>query len=128
LITREINIATFAVALRDSRAGERRVDGIRIYDMCVRARSSEYRGDLLVGNRVLGELLATLKAELGPIALSFGRQPSQFWNTFSDQFLFDFFGDLYRVSHPLRRPAQYLRTYRRIWTKSADTAPTIFHR
>ena len=32
------------------------------------------------------------------------------------------------MSHPLRRPAEYLRTYRRLWAKSADVAPSIFRR
>jgi hypothetical protein len=72
------------------------------------------------------DLLAILKGELGPIALSFGR--ARLWNVLSEQFLFDFFGDLYRMSHPLRRPAEYLRTYRRLWTGTANTVPAIFHR
>ncbi len=31
------------------------------------------------------------------------------------------------LSHPLRRPGEYLRTYQRLWTNSGDTAATIFH-
>jgi len=115
------------VALRDSRAGERRVYEY-VSSACAFLRgTSNAEETYLAGIECWAtDLLAILKGELGPIALSFGR--ARLWNALSEQFLFDFFGDLYRMSHPLRRPAEYLRTYQRLWTKSANTAPTIFHR
>src|SRR2546428_29191 len=120
-------IPTFAVALRDSHAGERRVYEY-VYSACAVLRgTSNAEETYLAGIECWAtDLLAVLKGELGPIALSFGR--ARLWNALSEQFLFDFFGDLYRMSHPLRRPAEYLRTYQRLWTKSANPAPTIFHR
>jgi len=120
-------IPTFAVALRDSRAGERRVYEYVSSGCAFLRGTSNAEETYLAGIECWAtDLLAILKGELGPIALSFGR--ARLWNALSEQFLFDFFGDLYRMSHPLRRPAEYLRTYQRLWTKSANTAPTIFHR
>ena len=72
------------------------------------------------------DLLAILGGDLGPIALNFGR--ARLWNALPDQFFFDLFAELHRVSHPLRRPAEYLRTYQRLWAQSAKVAPTIFRR
>jgi hypothetical protein len=120
-------IPTFAVALRDRRAGERRVYEY-VCSACAFVRGAANAEETYLSGIECWatDLLAILKGELGPIALSFGR--ARLWNAFSEQFLFDFFGDLYRMSHPLRRPAEYLRTYRRIWTKSPNTAPTIFRR
>lgn len=69
------------------------------------------------------DLLAILRGELGPIALTFGR--SRLWNALATRFRFDIFGELYRVSHPLRRPAQTLRTYQALWKKSAGVEPTV---
>jgi hypothetical protein len=123
-------IPTFAIALRDSRAGERRVYEY-VSSACAFVRSNQVTASpeeiYLAGVECWAtDLLAILKGDLGPIALSFGR--ARLWNAVSDQFLFDFFGDLYRMSHPLRRPAEYLRTYQRLWTKTEDTAHRIFHR
>ena len=64
-----------------------------------------------------------LDGALGPIALSFGR--ARLWNALPQRFHFDIFSELYRVSHPLRRPAEYARTYHRAWRAVADTVPTI---
>jgi hypothetical protein len=120
-------IPTFAVALRDSRAGDRRVyEYVSSACAFIRGTANAEEAYLAGIECWATDLLAVLKGELGPIALSFGR--ARLWNAFSEQLLFDFFGDLYRMSHPLRRPAEYLRTYRRIWTKNANTAPTIFRR
>jgi hypothetical protein len=118
---------TFAVALRDSRFDERRVyEYVSSACAFVRGAANAEESYLAGIECWASDLLAVLKGELGPIALSFGR--ARLWNAFSEQFLFDFFGDLYRMSHPLRRPAEYLRTYRRIWKNSANsTAPTVFH-
>jgi hypothetical protein len=123
-------IPTFAVALRGSRAGERRVYEY-VSPACAfvpsRQGTATPEETYLAGIECWAtDLLAILKGELGPIALSFGR--ARLWNALPEQFLFDFFGDLYRMSHPLRRPAEYLRTYQRLWTLSANTAPRIFYR
>ena len=48
------------------------------------------------------DLLAVLDGALGPIALTCGR--ARLWNALPQRFRFDIFGELYRVSHPLRRP------------------------
>jgi len=122
-------IPTFALALRDSRAGDRRVYEY-VSSACAFVPAHQGTANpeetYLAGIECWAtDLLAILKGELGPIALSFGR--ARLWNALSDQFLFDFFGELYRMSHPLRRPAEYLRTYQRLWTNSANTAPTVFH-
>ena len=70
------------------------------------------------------DLLAVLSGELGPIALNFGR--ARLWNASPDDFVFGVFGDLHCFSHPLRRPAEYLRTYQRLWARSSDIEPVIF--
>jgi hypothetical protein len=59
------------------------------------------------------DLLAVLRGELGPIGLTFGR--ARLWNALPKRFNFDIFGELHRVSHPLRRPADYLKIYERLW-------------
>jgi len=69
------------------------------------------------------DLLAVLRGELGPIALMFGR--ARLWNALPQRFRFDFLEGLTRVSHPLRRPAEYLRMYERQWEKNKAIAPTI---
>ena len=72
------------------------------------------------------DLLAVLDAELGPIALTFGR--ARLWNALPSRLNFDIFGDLHRFSHPLRRPADYLRLYERLWAPCRDTTPQILRR
>lgn len=69
------------------------------------------------------DLLAVLDGALGPIALTYGR--ARLWNALPQRFHFDIFGELYRVSHPLRRPDEYARTYQRAWQAVAATMPTI---
>jgi beta-lactamase family protein len=69
------------------------------------------------------DLLAVLRGEIGPIALMFGR--ARLWNAMPQRFRFDFLEGLTRVSHPLRRPADYLRMYERQWEKNKAVAPTI---
>jgi hypothetical protein len=69
------------------------------------------------------DLLAVLDGALGPIALTYGR--ARLWNALPQRFHFDIFEELYRVSHPLRRPAEYARTYQRAWQAVAATVPTI---
>lgn len=72
------------------------------------------------------DLLAVLRAELGPIALSFGR--CLLWNVAPQRFNFNIFYELCRVSHPLRRPAEFLRLYQHQWQRCAATAPQFFFR
>lgn len=69
------------------------------------------------------DLLAVLDGALGPIALTYGR--ARLWNALPKRFNFDLFGELYRVSHPLRRPAAYAETYARAHRAVAATAPVI---
>lgn len=69
------------------------------------------------------DLAAVLGGALGPIALTYGR--ARLWNALPQRFHFDIFGELYRVSHPLRRPAEYAETYQRAWQAVSDTVPTI---
>ncbi len=62
------------------------------------------------------DLLAVLDGELGPIALMYAR--ARLWNAVSTRLSFDVFADLYRHSHPLRRPAEVLAVYRRLWAST----------
>ena len=121
---------TFAFVLRDSGSDQRRVYE---YVPSACAFQSSHQGTAnpkeiyLAGMECWGtDLLAVLSGDLGPIALNFGR--ARLWNASPDQFVFDIFGDLHRFSHPLRRPAEYLRTYRGLWDRSKNVKPTIFYR
>jgi L-ascorbate metabolism protein UlaG (beta-lactamase superfamily) len=69
------------------------------------------------------DLAAILRGELGPIALLFGR--AAVWNAAPQRFDFDPFAALHRASHPLRRPREYLATYRRLLAACADVAPVV---
>lgn len=69
------------------------------------------------------DLLAVLRAELGPLALSFAR--ARLWNALPQRFKFAIFDELYKVSHPMRRPEAYLAIYRRLYAAVADTQPTV---
>ena len=60
---------------------------------------------------------------MGPIALTFGR--ARLWNHLRGRLAFDPFSELNRVSHPLRKPAAYLKTYERIWDRQRDVRPTL---
>lgn len=120
-------IPTFAVALRDGSGDERRVYEY-VPSACAFVRgTANPKETYLAGIECWGtDLLAVLGGDLGAIALNFGR--ARLWNALPERFLFDLFGELHRTSHPLRRPAEYLRTYQRLWARSANVAPTIFHR
>ena len=72
------------------------------------------------------DLLAVFEGELGSIALSFGR--AQVWNALPGRLRFDVFAELQKVSHPLRRPAEYLRIYERILKSCPNVPPTLRHR
>jgi hypothetical protein len=69
------------------------------------------------------DLLAVIRGELGPISLAYGR--ALLWNAMPQGFRFDLFEALYRLSHPLRRPAAFLATYRRLWDKSRSTRQIV---
>ena len=69
------------------------------------------------------DLAAVLDGAIGPIALTYGR--ARLWNALPARFHFDIFGEMYRVSHPLRRPAEYAKIYDRAWQEVAGTVPTI---
>ena len=122
-------ILTFAFVLRDSRSNEPYVYEY-VPSACAFVRgqgTATPEETYLAGLECWGtDLLAILGGELGPIALNFGR--ARLWNASPDLFDFDVFGDLHRFSHPLRRPAEYLRTYRRLWAKCGDVEPAIFYR
>ena len=91
---------------------------------CGFVRSSEPADRYLGGLECWASDFASVAAgELGPIALSFGR--ARVWNALADRFQFDPFAELYRVSHPLRRPAATLRNYERIWQSVASTQPVV---
>ncbi len=70
------------------------------------------------------DLLAVLEGELGPIALTFGR--AKVWNALPGRLDFSIFEELHRVSHPLRKPAAYARTYARLWEGAKQTEVVIF--
>jgi len=107
-------------------------DGARVYeyvsaDCAFEPGSDDAETTCLAGLECWApDLLAVLRGELGPIALTFGR--ARLWNALPARFAFDIFGELYRMSHPLRRPAEYLRTYQRLWAQARDVAPVFFRR
>jgi Beta-lactamase superfamily domain len=68
------------------------------------------------------DFAAVLAGRLGPIAITFNR--ARLWSHVA-RLRFDIFPDLYRVSHPLRRPAEYLATYRRLWEAAKSTEPVF---
>ena len=123
-------VPTFALALRDGSGDERRVYEY-VPSACAFVPGHQDTADpehtYLAGMECWGsDLLAILNGDLGPTAISFGR--ARLWNALRDRFFFDLIGELHCFNHPLRRPAEYLRTYERLWAKSANMAPAIFHR
>ena len=122
-------VPTFALALRGG-SGDRRVYEY-VPSACAFVPGHPGAADpehtYLAGMECWGtDLLAILNGDLGPTAISFGR--ARVWNALPDRFFFDLIGELHCFNHPLRRPAEYLRTYQRLWAKSANVAPAIFHR
>jgi hypothetical protein len=116
---------TFALVLRDGDA--RRVYEYVPADCAFVAGDADAEATYLAGLECwASDFAAVLRGELGPIALTFGR--ARLWNASSSRFRFDIFGELYRMSHPLRRPAEYLKTYRRLWENCRATQPSIFRR
>jgi L-ascorbate metabolism protein UlaG (beta-lactamase superfamily) len=113
---------TFAFVLRDG-------DTTRTYEYSAPACAfvegvADARNVYLAGFECWApDLLAVLRGELGPIALSFGR--ARLWNAAPAKFSFAIFDDLYRMSHPLRRPAEQYAIYERTLRKQADVTPSI---
>lgn len=84
----------------------------------VTSRVERPREKYIAGMECWGtDLLAVLSGELSPIALSLGR--ARLWNHLSDNFDFNPFRELYRLSHPLRRPDVYYATYQKLLRESA---------
>jgi hypothetical protein len=124
-------ITTFALVLRDGQPGQELLFAYNpnacAFDLIDASRAGNPRKTYLAGMECwASDLLAVLSGELGPIAISFGR--TFLWNARPDFFHFDIFGELSRMSHPLRRPAEYFRTYERQWKKCAGVQPVIQHR
>jgi len=118
-------IPSFAFVIRDGRNDEMRVYEFIASDCAFVRGAADPQKRYLAGAECWAtDLLAVLGGELDPIALNFGR--ARLWNASPERLVFDLFGDLHRFSHPLRRPAEYLRTYHRIWAKCADVEPMIF--
>ena len=115
---------TFALVARTGDGDGRRV---HVYDptSCTFVPGPEdARETVLAGMECWAtDLAAVLHGELGPIALTYGR--ARLWNALPARFAFDLFGELYRVSHPLRRPAETLAGYERIWQRVKDTEPAV---
>jgi hypothetical protein len=113
---------TFAFVLRDG-------DNTRIYEYSAPACAfvegvGDARTVYLAGFECWApDLLAVLRGELGPIALSFGR--ARLWNAAPAKFSFTIFDEMYRMSHPLRRPAEQYAIYERTLRKQGDVAPSI---
>jgi hypothetical protein len=113
---------TFALVARDG-------DTRRIFEYASEACAfRDGRDDRTIGGLECwaSDLLAVLDAELSPLTLSFGR--SRLWNALPSRFHFEIFPELHRFSHPLRRPAEYLKLYQRLWATCRDTNPVIFAR
>ncbi|MCX5747643.1 MAG: MBL fold metallo-hydrolase [Proteobacteria bacterium] len=113
---------TFAFALRDG--DDQRVFAYAPQDCAFVDGDPTPRARYLAGLECWAtDLLAVLRGELGPIALTFGR--ARLWNALPQRFHFDIFGELHRSSHPLRRPDASARTYERIWQTCEHHAPVV---
>jgi hypothetical protein len=116
---------TFAFALRQGDAGERLVFEYEPSSCSFRPGDPQdpERGYLAGLSCWASDLLAVLRGELGPIGILFGR--ATLWNALPGRFRFDIFEDLYRASHPLRRPEAFLRTYERLWRGTSANSTVI---
>jgi hypothetical protein len=117
-------LPTFALALRGGPGGEGLVYE---YDPGACAfspgRPEDPRAAYLAGMECwAADLLAVLDGELGLIGLQFGR--SYLWCA-SGRFAFSLFAELARISHPLRRPADFLRLYQRQLGDAAAVEPWV---
>jgi len=108
-------LPTFAFALRD---GARRHVFEYVPSACAFRRASvdDPESAYLLGLECWAtDLLRVLRGDFGPIALTFGR--ARLWNAAPDVVADVVFDELSRVSHPLRRPAETLRAYERLWKR-----------
>ena len=106
---------TFAIVLRD---GDRKTTFEYVPTECRFATSEKAETAYLAGIELwASDLLAVLDGAIGPIALTFGR--ARLWNALPQRFSFEIFPELHRMSHPLRQPAAYLKTYERLWPRDA---------
>jgi glyoxylase-like metal-dependent hydrolase (beta-lactamase superfamily II) len=122
--TVEDRLPTFAFVLRHG-AGDERLVRAYVPSGCTFALGADdAREAYLAGMECWAtDLLAVLRGEMSPIALTYGR--ARLWNALPERLRFDIFPELYRVSHPLRRPVATLEMYRRQWRASVDVAPTL---
>jgi beta-lactamase family protein len=112
---------TFAIAVRD---GDTRHVFEYVPTECTFVSATRPDAGYIAGIECwASDLAAVFAGELGPIAITFGR--ARLWNALPGRFRFEIFPELHRVSHPLRQPAAYYRTYERLWHGVRDRAPTI---
>ncbi|MEP6863271.1 MAG: MBL fold metallo-hydrolase [Deltaproteobacteria bacterium] len=117
-------LPTFAIVVRD---GEQRHAFEYRATECRFVASTRPDAAYLAGIEVwASDLVAVLDGAIGPIALTFGR--ARLWNALPERFSFEIFPELHRLSHPLRRPAAYAKTYDRLWTATRATMPVFKHR
>ena len=114
---------TFAFALRD---GKRRHVFEYVPSACTfrSVVDDDPESSYLLGLECwASDLLRLLRGEFGPIALTFGR--ARLWNAAPEVVPDVIFDELSRVSHPLRRPAETLRTYQRLWKSVPAARPRV---
>ncbi|HET9991974.1 MAG TPA: hypothetical protein VFQ65_25770, partial [Kofleriaceae bacterium] len=117
-------LPTFAIVVRDG--DQRRAFEYRPTE-CRFVATDRPDAAFLAGIEVwASDLVAVLDGTLGPIALTFGR--ARLWNALPQRFSFEIFPELHRLSHPLRRPAAYAKTYERLAAATRTTTPVIKHR
>lgn len=118
---------TFAFALRGGPGGERLCfeydPSACAFSEASGPRAADPRARYLAGMECwAADLLAVLDGDLGIIGLQFGR--CYLWNA-SERLGFPLFAELARLSHPLRRPADFLRMYRRHHEEAHGTEPWV---
>lgn len=114
---------TFAFALRDG-------THLRVFEYvpsaCAfhRVDSDDPESEYLLGLSCWAtDLLRVLQGDMGPITLTFGR--AYLWNAAPDVVPDVIFDEMSRVSHPLRRPAETLRAYARLWKNVPPGRPRV---
>ena len=117
-------LCTFAIVVRD---GDARRTFEYVSTECRFVPSTRPEIDFIAGIEVwASDLLAVFDGALGPIALTFGR--ARLWNALVGRFSFDIFAELHRMSHPLRQPSAYFKTYERLYAAARATTPVFKHR
>jgi len=115
---------TFAIVARDGE--QRRAFEYRATE-CRFVPTDKSDAAFLAGIELwASDLVAVLDGTLGAIALTFGR--SRLWNALPGRFGFEIFPELHKLSHPLRRPAAYAKTYERIAAATEGTTPVFKRR